>query len=127
LSCRDLLPAGRRAAVLGLAAAAVVLGVSGCAAGTGQPSAGSDAGSPARAVPADDLTRRIAGVEFARQCTVTTASFPSESDITADLDTRLAAAGLTHAQWKGWHDALVDSPALVAQLTQAGAAGCPAG
>ena len=49
------------------------------------------------------------------------------SAITADLDGRLAAAGLTHAQWKDWHDALVSSPALVTQLSEVGAPGCPGG
>jgi hypothetical protein len=138
LSCHDLWStsrshSGRRprrgsGAALGLLAATVVLAVGGCASDAGQPSAGSSAGSSAAAagsaVPADELTHRIAEVEFARQCAVTSLTFPNEADITTDLDTRLAAVDLTHAQWKDWHDALVDSPALVAQLAEVSAPGC---
>ena len=102
----------------------MVLAVSGCASSPDQPSAGSSAGSSTSAVPADELTHRIASVEFGRQCAVTSLTFPNESDITTDLDTRLAAADLTHVQWKDWHDALVDSPELVAQLSEVSAPGC---
>ena len=118
MSCRD-----RRAGALGLLAA-LVLTVSGCAAGAaaGPPAAAADSG-----VPADDVTQRIAEVEWARQCAVSTLSFADEAGITADLDARLAAVGLTHAQWKDWHDALAGSPALVAQFGEVGAADCPAG
>jgi hypothetical protein len=80
----------------------------------------------AAAVPADATTGRIALVEVQRQCTIGSASFPDESGITDDLDRRLAAAGLTHEQWKRWHDALVVSPDLVAQLRSTSAPGCPA-
>ena len=45
----------------------------------------------------------------------------------AALDARLAAAVFTHQQWKVWHDALVDSPELVAQFAEISAAGCAAG
>jgi hypothetical protein len=57
---------------------------------------------------------------------VTRQAFPDESALTTDLDDRLAAGGLTHAQWKSWHDALADSPALLTQLGQVSAPGCPA-
>ena len=76
---------------------------------------------------ADGTTRAIAEVEFARQCTIGSQSFADEAGITAALDDRLADAGLTHEQWKRWHDALVDSPELVAQVAEISAAGCPAG
>jgi len=66
-------------------------------------------------------------VEAARQCEVGSSAFAEESAITADLDARLAAAGLTHTQWKDWHDALATSPDLVAQLSQVNASGCAAG
>jgi hypothetical protein len=112
-------------AAVGVLALSLLVTLSGCVSGPDRSTAGSSAGSATAAVPADDLTRRIAEVEFGRQCAVTTLTFPAEADITTDLDTRLAAAGLTHAQWKDWHDALVDSPALVAQLTEVGAPGCP--
>jgi hypothetical protein len=77
-------------------------------------------------VPADATTGRIAQVEVERQCTIGATSFPDEAGITDDLDRRLAAAGLTHEQWKRWHDALVVSPDLVAQLRTTSAPGCPA-
>ena len=111
---------------MGLLAASIVLVVSGCASDDGQPSAASSAGTTPSAVPADELTHRIAEVEFARQCAVTSLTFPNESDITTDLDTRLATADLTHAQWKDWHDPLIDSPALVAQLAEVSGPAAPA-
>jgi hypothetical protein len=79
------------------------------------------------AAPADATTRGLAEVEFARLCTVGGANFADEADFTVDLDGRLAAAGFTHEQWKQWHDALADSPDLVAQYAEVSAAGCPAG
>ena len=132
MSCPDLRrdargPAAGRsrpAAALGLLLAATVLVVSGCAAGADQPSAGDGAAASSTAVPADDVTQRLAAVEFARQCAVTASTFPDEAALTTDLDDRLAADGLTHAQWKDWHDALVDSPDLVAQLVEVSAPGC---
>ena len=134
MSCHDLRSAhpgrpGRRFRRLSgpapcLLAAGLVLTVGGCAAGADRSAAGSSSASAE--VAADDVTQRIAAVEFDRQCAVAAQSFPDESAITTDLDTRLTAAGLTHAQWKDWHDALVDSPALVAQLTAVGTSGCPA-
>ena len=75
-------------------------------------------------VAADDVTARIAAVEFTRQCAVVTQSFADESGFTTDLDDRLAAAGLTHAQWKDWHDALAVSPELITQWSQVAATGC---
>ena len=102
----------------------MLVAVSGCASAAGQPSAASSAAPTSNAVPADELTQRIAQVEFDRQCAVTSLAFPNEADITTDLDTRLAAAGLTHAQWKDWHDALDVSPALVTQLAEVSAPGC---
>lgn len=134
MSCRERRSAGRARtgrtrrlprAALGLLAAGVVLTVGGCASGAAHPSSGSSVASAPGAVPADELTRRIAEVEAARLCAVTATTFANEADITTDLDTRLAAVGLTHAQWKDWHDALVDSPDLVAQLTEVSAPGCP--
>jgi hypothetical protein len=75
-------------------------------------------------VAADDVTARIAAVEFTRQCAVVTQSFADESGFTTDLDDRLAAAGLTHAQWKDWHDALAVSPELTTQWSKVAATGC---
>jgi hypothetical protein len=134
LSSRDVLVtghsrAGRRprrcsGAALGLLATSVVLALSGCASGAGQPPAESSAAAAPNAVLADDFTRSIAEVEFARQCAVASLTFPDEADITTDLDDRLAAVDLTHAQWKDWHDSLADSPELVAQLAEVSAAGC---
>lgn len=112
MSSRD-----RRAArLLGLLPLAAGLLLSSCSSATGA--------SPA-AVPAGPHTRQIAQVEFDRQCAMASLSFPSESAITADLDSRLKAAGLTHLEWKNWHDALVRSPRLVAQFRQISGAGCP--
>ena len=105
-----------------LAGCAVLLAVAGCSAATGTA-----AGHPAEAstaVPADELTLRLAQVEAARLCAVGTQTFADEADITTDLDTRLAAVGLTHAQWKDWHDALVSSPQLVDQLAEVSEPGC---
>jgi isopentenyl diphosphate isomerase/L-lactate dehydrogenase-like FMN-dependent dehydrogenase len=105
-----------------LLAAAVVLGASGCAAeAAGAQAAGA---SSIGSVPADATTQRIAEVEHARQCAVASLAFPDEAAITTDLDDRLAAAGLTHQQWKDWHDALAVSPDLVAQLTEVGPPAC---
>jgi hypothetical protein len=108
--------------VLALLAAAVALTVSGCA---GQAAGAEEAeASSISAVPADATTERIAQVEYARQCAVASLAFPDEAAITTDLDDRLAAAGLTHQQWKDWHDALAVSPDLVAQLTEVGPPAC---
>ena len=117
-----------RRAGLGLLAALLLLAVGGCApAATGSVDGTSPAATTSvSAVAADDLTGRIAAVEFARQCTVTAQAFAEESDITTDLDSRLTAAGLTHAQWKDWHDALAVSPELLAQLSEVSAPGCAA-
>jgi hypothetical protein len=112
--------------VLALLAAAVALTVSGCtdeASGADRTSAQAGATSVS-AVPADDVTGQIAAVEAARQCTVSATSFADESAITVDLDARLAAAGLTHQQWKDWHDALAASPDLVTQLTSVSSTAC---
>lgn len=128
MSCHEHRSAGRRRrfarATLGLLAAGVVLATGGCAAGATASASGSSAEAAPGAVPADELTGRIAEVEAARLCAVTALTFANEADITTDLDTRLAAVGLTHAQWKDWHDALVTSPDLVAQLAEVSAAGC---
>jgi hypothetical protein len=108
--------------VRGLLAVAVALTLTGCAGeatGTGA--------TAVAAVPANGTTQRIAEVEHARQCAVASLAFPDEQAITADLDDRLAAAGLTHEQWKDWHDALAGSPELVAQLTEVGPPGCAGG
>ena len=110
-------------AVLVSLGACATLALSGCA--TDQASAGTPADGRTSGMAADALTQRIAEVEVARQCAVGSLTFAEESGITADLDGRLAAVGLTHAQWKDWHDALVDSPDLVAQLAEVGAPGCP--
>jgi len=115
--------------------AALVLTVLAVAGGTAacgsDPDVGAAAGAAsstsASAVPADATSRGIAEVEFARQCTVGSASFAGEADLTTDLDARLAAAGFTHEQWKRWHDALADSPELVAEFAHISAAGCPQG
>lgn len=116
----------RRGARAGAAVALLLLlaGTSAC---------GSDAdaapviNSAPSGTPADATTGRLAEVEFARQCTVADANHADEAAFTADLDARLAAAGFTHAEWKAWHDALADSPELVAQYARLSAAGCPAG
>ncbi len=109
--------------VLASLGACAALALSGC--GTDQASAGTPADGRATGMAADALTQRIAEVEVARQCVVGSLTFAEEAGITADLDGRLAAVGLTHAQWKDWHDALVHSPELVAQLAEVSAPGCP--
>jgi hypothetical protein len=113
-----------RRLVTGLVLAALATSLSACG---GNGDAASGPIHPTSAVrPADATTKRIAEVEFQRQCAIGSASFPDESGITADLDTRLSVVGLTHEEWKRWHDALVSSPALVAQLRTVSSAGCPA-
>jgi hypothetical protein len=108
-----------------LALLALFGGTSACAS---EADAGAAATGPATsATSADDTTRRIAAVEFARQCTIAGQSFADEAGITTDLDVRLAAAGFTHQQWKQWHDALVDSPELVEQFAELSSEGCPEG
>ena len=119
MSCRELHPGVRW-----LVAATLVLSAGGCAAGAAGSSAAGSAEVTAAGVPADDRTRVLAEVETARQCAVSSLTFPDEAGITADLDTRLAAVGRTHAEWKDWHDALAGSPELVAQLAEVGRAGC---
>lgn len=69
---------------------------------------------------ADETTALLASVEAERQCAIAAQSFPGESDITADLEQRLADAGVTYAQWKDWHDALATSPELVEQVEALG-------
>ncbi len=118
-------PASRVATAL--AVLALVAGTTACAVEADAGAAGAATDTAARGVPADDTTRRIAEVESGRQCTIGATSFVDEADITLDLDARLAAAGFTHQQWKDWHDALVDSPELVAQFAEISAAGCAAG
>ena len=110
-------------AVVSLAALALLGATAGC---------GSDAAAEAstRSAPtgttADATTRSLAEVEWARQCTVDTASHADETAFTTDLDARLSAAGFTHEQWKQWHDALADSPELITQFAEISAPGCPA-
>jgi len=123
LSSRDVRRTG-----LGLLVAGLLVTVTGCGATEAEASSAASTTSAApTGASADDVTGRIAAVEFARQCTVTQQAFADESAITTDLDDRLTAAGLTHQQWKDWHDALAGSPELLAQLAQVGAPGCPAG
>ncbi|GAA4748599.1 hypothetical protein GCM10023328_33710 [Modestobacter marinus] len=105
------------------AALALVAGTTAC--GTG--AAAESVSAAADGTAADATTRRLAEVEFVRQCEIDSMSFAEEAGITADLDDRLAAAGFTHQQWKEWHDALADSPALVDQFAEISAVGCPAG
>lgn len=122
MSSRDL----RRRLLVGLCLVSAAAPLAGCGSGTAAASGSTATAQPTRAgVPADATTGRIAQVEAQRQCTIGTASFPDEAGITGDLDRRLAAAGLTHQQWKDWHDALVVSPDLVAQLRATGVPGCP--
>jgi hypothetical protein len=106
---------------------AVVAATAACGTGPGTDAAAAGTGSTPAGTPADAGTRRIAEVEFVRQCTIASMSFADEADITTDLDDRLAAAGSTHQEWKEWHDALADSPALVDQFAEISAAGCPGG
>jgi hypothetical protein len=101
---------------------ACVVGVAAC----GTETETADRAPASTATPADPTTRGLAEIEFARLCTVSGANFADEAAFTVDLDDRLSAAGFTHEQWKRWHDALADSPDLVAQYTEVSAAGCPA-
>jgi hypothetical protein len=105
-SDRDL----RRLAAFALAALACV-GVVGCG-GSSTPTATAE-------------TATLADVEAARLCAVTGHAYRTEAEIDADLVERLADHGLDRAQWKRWHDSLVDSPARAAQLASASAGGCP--
>ena len=118
MSCSDRRLA--RAAV-SLAALVLVGGTAGCGSDAADASAGGPTGTAA-----DATTGGIAEVEWARQCTVDTASHADENAFTADLDARLTAAGFTHEQWKRWHDALADSPELITQFAAISATGCPA-
>ncbi|XGX78284.1 hypothetical protein LQK93_01069 [Terrabacter sp. BE26] len=98
----------------------------GATSGVAGPGTTSASVSTVRAdVPADARTRQIAQVEVERQCAVGTKSFAKEADIDADLAKRLEAAGLSHQEWKSWHDSLVVSPALVDQLAAVSKTGCP--
>jgi len=106
---------------------AAVLVCAGTLAACGSEPAPEQAAPADTGMAADATTRGLAEVEFARQCTVATANFADEADFDADLDTRLSAAGFSHEQWKQWHDALADSPGLVAQYAETSAAGCPVG
>jgi hypothetical protein len=98
-----------------------------CGTGSADDAAGGAEPTATVGMAADAGTRRLAEVEFHRQCDVDEVSFAAEADITADLDERLADAGFTHQQWKRWHDALAGSPDLVAQFTEVVAEGCAAG
>src|SRR4051794_1619735 len=100
------------------------MAVLGTVAGCGSDAVDASAGAPT-GTAADASTGRIAEVEWARQCTVDTASHADENAFTTDLDARLTAAGFTHEQWKRWHDALADSPELITQFAAISAAGCP--
>ena len=102
----------------------MTLAAGACSSSPRSPAPGSSSAVP-KNVSADATTLEIARVEFARQCAVDTQSFPKESDLTSDLDRRLAAANLTHLAWKNWHDELATSPQLVTQLATLSAAGCP--
>jgi hypothetical protein len=108
-----------------LLALACAAGLAACGGGSGTETA--EEAPASTAAPADATTRGLAEIEFARMCTVSGANFADEADFTVDLDDRLTAAGFTHEQWKQWHDALADSPDLVAQYAEVSAAGCPAG
>lgn len=119
MSCSDRRPA--RVAV-SLAALTLLAATAGC--GSDATAEASTATTPT-GTPADATTRRIAEVEWARQCTVDTATYADESAFTTDLDARLGAAGFTHEQWKQWHDALADSPELITQFAEISASGCP--
>ncbi|RBY74976.1 hypothetical protein DQ239_18285 [Blastococcus sp. TF02-09] len=120
MSCSD-----RRLAraVVSLAALALLGGTAGC--GSDATAEASTAATPT-ATTADATTRRLAEVEWARQCTVDLASHADEQAFTTDLDARLAEAGFTHEQWKKWHDALAGSPELISQFAEVSAPGCPA-
>ncbi|MGZ4601723.1 MAG: hypothetical protein ACXVYY_10200 [Oryzihumus sp.] len=92
--------------------------------GTGSGTTASGTSTVRQGVHADARTAVIATVEVKRQCDIGTQSFPKEADITADLDKRLAAAGVGHLEWKHWHDELATSPELVSQFRQVSARGC---
>jgi hypothetical protein len=112
--------------VPGLVAGLLLLALAGCTSAAAEDVASAPpATTTVTAVPADATTQRLAEVEFARQCALTGQAFADESGFTTDLDARLGALGLTHAQWKDWHDALALSPALLAQVAAVGAPGCP--
>ena len=117
----------RRASRTALALAVLALAGSAAACGTDPADAAAGASTSASARPADEMTRRLAEVEFIRQCAIGSTNFAGEADLTTDLDVRLAEAGFTHEQWKRWHDALADSPELVAQFARFSAGGCPGG
>lgn len=108
--------------MVSLAALALLGATAGCGS---DATAEASAGTAPTGTTADTTTRRIAEVEWARQCTVDTASHADENVFTTDLDARLGAAGFTHGQWKRWHDALADSPELITQFAEISAAGCP--
>jgi hypothetical protein len=120
---------GRGRRVVGGLLLGAVLTATVSACGSAEPASPANARTSAAPtnVPADASTRRVAEVEFVRQCTIADQSFPKESDLDADLDRRLASAGISHLQWKDWHDALVTSPQLVSQLAEVGTGGCPKG
>lgn len=114
-----------RALLTGAAIVVVALALAACG---GTPLSGDGpVGSVREDVPADETTRRIAAVEAARVCSVGGRNYPTESGITDDLESRLAAAELTYAEWKNWHDELATSPELVDQLEDVGQDGCPGG
>lgn len=109
----------------GLAVALLmILAVGACSTSPPSPASSSATAVP-KNIAADATTLAIARVEVARQCTIGSQSFPKESDLTADLDKRLAAAQLTHLAWKNWHDELATSPQLVKQFAELTTAGCP--
>lgn len=118
MSCSER--AARRAGFL--VTVVLLAGTAACGVGAGTAEK-AGTGAPAGR-PADDMTRRLAQVEFDRQCTVASTSYADEAQFTTELDARLAEAGFTHEQWKRWHDALVDSPELVAQFAGISSAGC---
>ena len=124
MSSADRARSRRSRAAAACAVLALLAGASACA---GEPGATASAGPSVTGTPADATTRALAEVEFQRQCTIGSQSFADEAGITADLDARLAAVGLTHQQWKEWHDDLVDSPELVTQVAEISAGGCPGG
>ena len=109
--------------MVSLAALALLGATAGCGSGT---TADASSESAPTGTTADASTGRIAEVEWARQCTVDTATHADENAFTTDLDARLSAAGFTHEQWKQWHDALADSPELITQFAEISAPGCPA-
>lgn len=106
-------------AVVGLAVAALA---GGCGSNSASKAGGAvpDPSATRVNVMADATTAKLAGAEAARLCAVATQRFATEKAITEDLDRRLAAVGLTHAQWKSWHDELVTSPSLATQFSAVG-------